>query len=737
MRPALFIILILTLLPILALRAQEPDLDAFSDEIDVRVFNLEVAVTDKDGRHIDGLTPDDFQLTVDGNVVPIEYFSEIRYGSAIVTPGEGESIELPATEPLKVPQISTVPSVTPGKIVGTSFLLFVDNYFGYARDRKVVLQNMIDAVPRLGPKDRMAVVAFDGRKLELVGNWETSHEALVRTLRRAIDAKAGGLQRRAELGSFSFQANRDGAGMIKESLDNTRVEYIRVLSRQVDAVVKAATAAMRSMAMPPGRKVLLLTSGGWPDDPSIYAVGLDAEIRHRTKRFSPKPAFDDLAGTANKLGFTIYTIDMAGRQAASSVHAGNATMAGDDFRQSVPSTQPESGLPGPGSADPPPTREEQTAARMDSVLDAFNNSAGREHAVEAPLISLARETGGQAMLNSFRATALERTLEGTSSYYWLGYTPTWARDDEEHKVRVEVMRPGLKTRSRRSFRDLSRKSEVTMMVESSLLFDTDLRAHTLEATLGEAKRKRKKLELPVSLKIPMDQLLMLPVAGGFEANLELRVAVLDEEGDRSEIPVIPVKLGGETKPPPGAYALYDTVLVLRNVQQHLALVLYDLAGEEMLSTSVDFHPGSGSSSTPDNPSRSAVALVAHVDRQPLVVKVKGQLFVDRHLIAHDLRRDVGVDRVQAGLGALRADSEQPLRRQQLEVEGELRAPVGAQKPALLRWQQDAAEIDRGARLQPLVFENREALPVADERNAEVHLTRTEGQARALPPALLT
>ncbi len=129
--------------------------------------------------------------------------------------------------------------------------------------------------------------------------------------------------------------------------------------------------------------------------------------------------------------------------------------------------------------------------------------------------------------------------------------------------------------------------------ESNLLFDTDLRGHTLEATLGVPKKKRKKLELPVSLKIPMDELLMVPVAGGFQANLELRVAVVDAEGARSEIPVIPVQIGGPTKPPPGAHAIYDTTLVLRPIQQQLALVLYDTAGEKMLSTSLDFDPGSG------------------------------------------------------------------------------------------------------------------------------------------------
>ncbi len=589
-KPLSILLLILTLAPIAL--AQDSDLESFGDVIDVRVLNLEVAVTDKDGLHVEGLSPADFRLTVDGNVVPIEYFSEIRHGSAVAadaTPGS----ETPRAPSLK---IGTVPSATPGEVVGTSFLLFVDNYFGQARDREIVLENIIETLPRLGPKDRMAVVSFDGRELELVGNWETSRPAIERNLRRAMAAPAGGLHRRAELGRYAFQIDRPGADLIQESLDNTKVEYIRILSRQVEAVIRAATAAMRAMAQPPGRKVMLLTSGGWPDDPTLYTVGLDAEIRYRTKRYSPRHAFDDLAGTANKLGYTLYTIDMAGRQTGAGGGGAAREMVGDDFEQAPPSTQaagPGAAAPSPGPADPPPGPEERTIANTDALFDAFNQTAGREHAVEAPLIELAKETGGEAMLNSFRSTALPRTLESINSYYWLGYTPTWARDDEEHEVRVEVLRPDVKTRSRRSFRDLSRKSEVTMMVESNLLFDTDLQGHTLEATLGEPTKKRKKLALPVSLKIPMDELLMLPVKGGFEANLELRVAVLDEEGARSEIPVIPVKIGGPTKPPAGAHAIYDTTLMLRDAKQHLALVLYDVAGEKMLSTSVDFDPGAG------------------------------------------------------------------------------------------------------------------------------------------------
>ncbi len=578
-------VLCLALLPLPLTQAQEADLEAFGEVIDVRVLNLEVAVTDKDGAHVEGLQPGDFRLLVDGNVVPIEYFSEIRHGSAA---------DLPAAQTIAEAPASTTPSVTPGETVGTSFLLFVDDYFGHARDRQIVLENVIETVPRLGPKDRMAVVSFDGRKLNLVGNWETSRQAIVRNLRQAITAKAGGLKRKAELDIYELQLRNLSTGLISDSLEATQVEYVRVLSQQVDAVVKAATAAMRAMAKPPGRKVMLLTSGGWPDDPSTYAVGLNPDIRNRTRRFSPKPAFDDLAATANKLGYTIYPIDMSGRENRQAVYAGNLEPVGETFLQAPPDTQPDDnpGVIGKGSGDPEISPEDITRDKQETIMKSFDDLSGREHAVEMPLMLLARETGGEAMLNSFRSTALPRTLESTSSYYWLGYTPTWAHNDQAHKVEVEVLHPGAESRSRRSFRDLSRKSEVSMMVESNLLFDTDLRGHSLEATLGEPTKKRANLEQPVSLKIPMDQLVMLPVAGGFEANLELRVAVVDDKGARSEIPVIPVKLNGATKPPPGAVAVYDTTLMLRNIRQQLALVLYDLAGERMLSTSIDFDPGS-------------------------------------------------------------------------------------------------------------------------------------------------
>ena len=564
--------------------AEETEPRIFGEIIDVRVFNLEVMVTDKSGKHVTDLEPEDFVLLVDGKEVPIEYFSEIRLSTAMTPP----EADFGSSEVERSPRIAAIPSVTPGETVGTSFLVFVDNFFTIPRDRKVVIQKIIDDLPNLGPQDRMAVVAFDGRNLDLVGSWASSQTTIAENLRRALAPSPGGLERLAELKLKDLELRAQGAGLIEENDFNTQVEFIRRLSQQVSTAVKAATATLRSMASPPGRKVMLLMSGGWPNEPSTYAVGLNPAIRNATKRFSPKPDFANLASTANKLGYTLFPIDAPGR----GIHVRGADEDGQRLAfQAVPSTTSGNGPAGTPSLTPQASVRDLAEQEVAANLAFFDQHEGREHTLEASLIELAEETGGRALLNGFRNSALATTIQETGSYYWLGYSPTWAHDDQEHSIRIKILRPGLKSRSRRGFKDLSREAEVTMMVESNLLFSTELQGHTLGLQLGKpVKARRGKLSLPVSLKIPLDQVVMLPGADGYRAELELRVAVLDNKGERSEIPVIPVAFGGPEKPPPGAHATYDTTLMLRDIPQRVALALYDLAGEGILSTSIEIDP---------------------------------------------------------------------------------------------------------------------------------------------------
>src|SRR3954453_15240570 len=97
--------------------ANQPPPSIFGETIEVRVVNVEVVVTDKQGNRVAGFTPSDFRLKVDGKVVPIEFFNEVRGGSAIAL-AESEASA-----------VKGLPSLAPGSPVGTSYLVFIDNLF--------------------------------------------------------------------------------------------------------------------------------------------------------------------------------------------------------------------------------------------------------------------------------------------------------------------------------------------------------------------------------------------------------------------------------------------------------------------------------------------------------------------------------------------------------------------------------------------------------------------------------
>ena len=66
------------------------------------------------------------------------------------------------------------------------------------------------------------------------------------------------------------------------------------------------------------------------------------------------------------------------------------------------------------------------------------------------------------MINAERVEVLPRVVEDTRSYYWLGFTPQRARDDQRHEVSVVLANPEFRVRLRSGFLDSSRDTEVSM-----------------------------------------------------------------------------------------------------------------------------------------------------------------------------------------------------------------------------------------------------------------------------------
>jgi VWFA-related protein len=514
------------------------------------VINLEVVVTDKDGIPIGGLGAGDFRLLIDGEEVPIDYFSEIRGG--VVLEGKGEE-ETPG-----------VPALGPGEPVGTSYLVFIDEFFSIGVDRKQVLEALRANVARMQPEDRMAVVAFNGKDLDMLTTWSSSITALERVFRDALGRPTYGLQRFAErrqldifrneefVDLIDFDVNALGGPFFRRELDPEERAYISRLSDQLNRSVAAATATLRSFARPPGRKVMILLSGGWPFIPSDYLIGdLSRSLIHREGPYGPL-IYGRLAETANLLGYTIYPVDMPGL---------DRTFVGGAERRTAPDPR------------------------------SLNSDFYRENEVHYTLHYLARETGGEALVDGNRIKAFETVVSDTRSYYWLGFTPSREWDDRYHSVEIELANPDFRARLRKGFIDSSAEREITMAVESTLLFGNAPGGGSVSVIAGDPVfSDRNRMEIPIKVTFPLEEITFLPQGDEYLAELEMRVAVLDEKGNQAPIPVLPLSLRLPEKPAAGVEGSYETRLRLRRRAHDAVVAIHDPSSGKILSAGFAIEP---------------------------------------------------------------------------------------------------------------------------------------------------
>jgi VWFA-related protein len=264
-----------------------PDIPIIGEIIDVRVVNVEVVAT-SEGKRLRGLAAADFRLLVDGKEVPIEFFTEVAEGT---TAGEA-SAEAP---------MAPIAPLPPSETVGRNYLIFIDESFSVSKSRDVVLQNLEEDLKLLGPQDNMAILAFNGTSIEVLGAWSSDRATLAQTLRLARQRETKGNQRLAQhrsLGEdmdFTSWAGPE-VGLTPEEVGALLATlHLRVSPEartQLGKTALAMAGTLRGFELPPGRKVMVLLTGGW-------SMGVAPSL------------FGPLIAAANQLGYTIYPVDVA------------------------------------------------------------------------------------------------------------------------------------------------------------------------------------------------------------------------------------------------------------------------------------------------------------------------------------------------------------------------------------------------------------------------------------------
>lgn len=532
--------------------------EVFSETIDVRVVNVEVVVTDRQGNRVQGLKPPDFELLVDGKPTPIDYFTEIEDGLALGA---------------RNGDMAAVPSVDPSAPVGTNFLIFIDDLFSIERDRNRVLDRLANDIGELGPADRIAAVAYDGQTVETLTAWTKSAGQFKDAMDRARSRPAHGLQQLSARNQVvqdqqlmaEHEAGRDQSGLLESgqqvssglSGDNSRLglSYREKTSNQLESSVLAAMATMRQFANRSGRKVMLVLAGGWPRSVEIFArerlPGSTLPVDRRV--MSEHELYGPLVSTANLIGFSLYPVDLPGL---------TRDFFGDASRGFGANAQPDGTGAAPGTLE-------------------------KEDTIHSALHLLASSTGGVPLMNAHRDLALASVVADTRSYYWLGFEPQRRENNRFHEIEVRLVgRADLNARTREGYVDMSRDHELDMTAKAALLFGDPPEALPLEVHFSEPVRAgRRRMSVHVEVAIPLDEIQLLPVAGEWLSVVEIRVTAMDGAGNRSEVSFEKVPIAGSQEPQPGQIFYYETDLELRRREHSYVITVHDpLTGTNLTST---------------------------------------------------------------------------------------------------------------------------------------------------------
>jgi VWFA-related protein len=380
--------------------------------ISTDMVQIDAVVTDKDGKGVVDLRPEDIEVFEDGRKQTVTHLQYVAAGPGT---GGGKGVGTPAASP------------TPGE--PRAFVFVVDNLGlsleGTARARRLV-QSFVTS--GLQPRDRAAIIetsATAGGTFALTSDPKVLSEAAGR-IHHIVWGRAG-------LGSFGGR-----------EIDLTSRNDQLVLDSL--AVLKTTVDALRAL---PGRKSVILVSDGLT---SRISIDMDRLLQ----RFTSTPldslygdttlyaALRSLTDLANRASVVIYTLDSTGLQTSS---GGQVQTFGARWNPGDPRN----------GADTRDANGELTAAGNPAAQGQLVRSVARTTR-EDSLIEIAEQTGGLAVFSTNDlAGGLARIVNDLSGYYLIGYVPDQATFESRpgpprfHSVKVEVKRPGLKVRSRKGF----------------------------------------------------------------------------------------------------------------------------------------------------------------------------------------------------------------------------------------------------------------------------------------------
>lgn len=493
---------------------QSPD-DEEVLRISTELVQTDVVVVDKQGRFVEGLKPEQFELKVDGKAQPITFFESVTAWTA------GEEAQLAAARGV-APAAQLKEAATAPVKRGRTIIFFVDDLHLSADSMSRVRKTMLRFIDKeMGRDDQVAISTPTGNLgflQQFTNNKNVLRAAVARLSHQTYSV---GDTQMPPMSEYQARAVDNGdAGVIdffveqklRENPMLTRPLAEPMVKQRASQILKKSAlvtismlgsldSLMRTAQRLPGRKIAFFLSDGF------FLDNNDSDSQNRLRRVTT---------TAARAGVVVYTIDGSGLVAASDM------------------TEAE-------VFDPKGKHARATSAT--SQISPFQDS----------LYTLAETTGGRVYVNSNNlAAGLTAAMDEISRYYLLSWRPDpeTNRGGKFRRLEINVVgRSDVKVRARRGFLTEGAQPPAKVAANKASAATAPAAVKTADDELREALNDllpRKGvptslsvnyLDLPekvslltVGMKIPGEALTYEPAADKFNAAVDVLGAVFDEKG---------------------------------------------------------------------------------------------------------------------------------------------------------------------------------------------------------------
>ena len=397
----------------------------------VELVQTAITVLDKQGKFVEGLQREQFELTIDGKPRPVTLFERIAAGSA-------RESELAATLG-KAAEPGAKPVAPAARVPGRTILFFLDDLHLSADSMnrtRMMLRRFLER--EMTSKDTVAITTASGQVgflEQFTSNRAVLDEAMKRLAPKPYNTEgysAGGSAKITEYMAFQLNTGKSDTKLMNAYIEECMKgsNMFRVMKKLTEPLLRQAcetevknssraillqagqvtqntynslSSVMRSLSRAPGRKLAFFISDGFlldagPNGPNV------------------RDKLDYVIDAAQRAGVVVYTIHAAG-------------LVNSDFQ------------------DPSYKRPMDERIQLASVGELAAN--------QDALNAIANDTGGRALRNTnFFDGWVSTVLDETSNYYVVAWRP----ENEEEKapkfrnVKITVVgKPELTVRAPRGY----------------------------------------------------------------------------------------------------------------------------------------------------------------------------------------------------------------------------------------------------------------------------------------------